>query len=509
MNKLSVITGTVLCLILLSCHDGSRHEATLRWADSLNRNYIEIPSDSQLLEAVAFYDRHGTPNERMRAHYLLGCAYRDMGEAPKALECYHDAADCADTLSSDCDYALLSKVYGQSSMLFYERYLHKEMIPLLCSAINAAKKGACFDLEANYLEMLGSAYEQSGDLDNAISTYVTVVDSYKKAGMLSDANITTGMLASAYVSADKLDKADSCMQLYEKFSGLFDTEGNIVAGKEVYYYVKGLFYLKKGNTTDAELLFRKELSKAITTDDSLSAYNGLRQLYESTGKNDSVAKYSSLCFQNVIVQFSDSSIQQMENIQARYNYGHSQQRAKKAINTNHYLRRALSFILLVCTVLVLATVWYVRKIKNGQARLRKEIEKFAHKDSYSNSEKCGDDTPSGVPVMDNILYSHIQQAVNNPVKNALSSADWTQLESYFDSRLPRFRQIINGNGQVLRQEEYRMCILIRMNFSPRNICSLMDMRSSHVSNMRRRLLQKVFGLDGKPKDFDIRIREIE
>ena len=111
--------------------------------------------------------------------------------------------------------------------------------------------------------------------------------------------------------------------------------------------------------------------------------------------------------------------------------------------------------------------------------------------------------------MDNILYSHIQQAVKNPVKNALSSADWTQLESYFDSRLPRFRQIINGNGHVLRQEEYRMCILIRMNFSPRNICSLMDMKSSHVSNMRRRLLQKVFGLDGKPKDFDIRIREIE
>ena len=37
----------------------------------------------------------------------------------------------------------------------------------------------------------------------------------------------------------------------------------------------------------------------------------------------------------------------------------------------------------------------------------------------------------------------------------------------------------------------------------------MDMKSSNVSNMRRRLLQKVFGLDGKPKDFDIRIREIE
>lgn len=90
------ILSILFSLVLFSCHDGRRHEATLQWADSLNRNYINIPSDSQLVEAVAYYDRHGTPNERMRAHYLLGCSYRDMGEAPKALACYHDAADCAD-----------------------------------------------------------------------------------------------------------------------------------------------------------------------------------------------------------------------------------------------------------------------------------------------------------------------------------------------------------------------------------------------------------------------------
>ncbi len=54
--------------------------------DSLNRNYIPITTDSLLLQATAYFDSHGTPNERLRAHYLLGCAYRDMGEAPQAIE---------------------------------------------------------------------------------------------------------------------------------------------------------------------------------------------------------------------------------------------------------------------------------------------------------------------------------------------------------------------------------------------------------------------------------------
>lgn len=32
-------------------------------------------------EVAAYYDSHGNTNEQMEAHYLLGCAYRDMGES--------------------------------------------------------------------------------------------------------------------------------------------------------------------------------------------------------------------------------------------------------------------------------------------------------------------------------------------------------------------------------------------------------------------------------------------
>ncbi|MBR1395296.1 MAG: hypothetical protein IJ559_06535 [Prevotella sp.] len=94
--------------------------ALLERADSLNRNYVPLTDgiDSLLLEASYYYDSHGNPNQQMRVHYLLGCAYRDLGDAPQALHYYQDTVDAADTVNFDCDNRLLSSIYGQSGNLF-------------------------------------------------------------------------------------------------------------------------------------------------------------------------------------------------------------------------------------------------------------------------------------------------------------------------------------------------------------------------------------------------------
>ena len=65
----------------MSCVPG-RHERMqeeLLCARRMNKEYIDFTTDSVMKEVAAYYDRHGSPNERMEAHYLLGCAYRDTG----------------------------------------------------------------------------------------------------------------------------------------------------------------------------------------------------------------------------------------------------------------------------------------------------------------------------------------------------------------------------------------------------------------------------------------------
>lgn len=57
---------------------------------------------------------------------MLGCVYRDIHEAPLALEYYNKAAEQADTISQDCDYSTLYRIYSQMGVLFEKQYLFNQ-----------------------------------------------------------------------------------------------------------------------------------------------------------------------------------------------------------------------------------------------------------------------------------------------------------------------------------------------------------------------------------------------
>jgi hypothetical protein len=60
--------------------------------DALNRTDYVFKSDSTAKVLADYYDQKGTPNEKMKAYYLLGRAYMDMKEWPAALQSMLDAA---------------------------------------------------------------------------------------------------------------------------------------------------------------------------------------------------------------------------------------------------------------------------------------------------------------------------------------------------------------------------------------------------------------------------------
>ena len=85
----------------------------LLYHKAMNKADIMFTSDSVMKDVVAYYDKYGSANERMLANYVLGCVYRDLHEAPLALEYYNKATEQADTTATDCDYGTLYRVYSQ------------------------------------------------------------------------------------------------------------------------------------------------------------------------------------------------------------------------------------------------------------------------------------------------------------------------------------------------------------------------------------------------------------
>ena len=101
-------------------------------AKATNKASVPFTSDSVMRRVARYYDRHGSANQRLLAHYLLGCVYRDLGSAPRALEEYQRAASQADTTRADCDLPTLMRVHAQMAEIYtflrlYE-YAEKEAL---------------------------------------------------------------------------------------------------------------------------------------------------------------------------------------------------------------------------------------------------------------------------------------------------------------------------------------------------------------------------------------------
>lgn len=116
------------CLLSGCTYDRIRYEHVLNQAEKQNADYDSITNLDSIKLAVEYFDEHGSANEQVRANYLLGCAYRDMGEAPQAFEYYQKAVDNADTSQSDCDYRRLAKVHAQMANLFFQQQLPYEQL---------------------------------------------------------------------------------------------------------------------------------------------------------------------------------------------------------------------------------------------------------------------------------------------------------------------------------------------------------------------------------------------
>ena len=116
----------LLLLALLGYTTESRRAAMrgrLSALNALNRadSVLTASNRDEALSLVDFFDRHGTANEQMLAHYLLGRCYADMHEAPMALHCYQEAIS-----SVDCDFAQPSvrKNAGIKKKIMYNKNSH-------------------------------------------------------------------------------------------------------------------------------------------------------------------------------------------------------------------------------------------------------------------------------------------------------------------------------------------------------------------------------------------------
>ena len=375
----------ILCYLsfgvaLISCSGDPAADAMRREllrAKEMNREYVPFTTDSVMKEVVAYFDRHGTPIEKIEAHYLLGCVYRDLGEAPQALQCYQNAVETASNPSEGGEkgvISLLIKVYGQMAELYDAQNLPSDEI----SAMQKIQHYALLEHDSlmyiRALELMTKPYYKLGDTAKVIETVWEAHRHYTEIGDSQKAANAFATLAHIMVKRGQLEEADSLLREFETKTGLFDKNGNIERGREMYYYIKGNYYLEADKTDSAETFFRRLLTSPLPKQGGAGggsfdadAYRGLLSVFQkrresSLSNSDSIAKYARLFEAAVDSLNNKRRIETVHQMAALYNYHRFQQKADmEALAASEAKNRANVAVVLIvlisiatCTILI----WY-------------------------------------------------------------------------------------------------------------------------------------------------------
>ena len=241
-----------------------RMQFQLHRLNAQNKTDVTFTSDSLAKELVDHFDSHGTTNERVLAHYLLGRAYSDMGEAPRAISSYQDAIAVADTTAVDFDFYTLECAYSQMAEI-YRRQL------LLTKEIEARKKASHFAFRANkpkwaiYNQAISAgAYILLNKKDSAEIVLKSALAQYRKYGLTQQALRFSRALIHLYTEDPRrLVEAKVLMDQFEAESDMFDEHHELPPSQRQYYDYKGKYFEGVHQLDSAEYYYRKIYFKGM------------------------------------------------------------------------------------------------------------------------------------------------------------------------------------------------------------------------------------------------------
>lgn len=474
-----IFVGTMA--LLAGCGgDKAQMLQQLEQQEQQNRSGEPMLNDSLAEDLVSYFDRHGDANERMRSRYILGRTYYCLGELPRALETYNEAADCADTTAADCNFKVLSRVYAQSAAVFHKQVQPRSQLDNLRIAECYAYKGKDTLMAIECYALQAEVYDYLHNADSVIIVTEKASEMFNSINRIDRSYEVLGNEISALVEKKHYQRAGECIKSFES-SKLFSSDGDVEKGREVFYYIKGEYYLAIHQLDSAEYMFRKELRDGKDANNQIAGCKGLQKVYEQRRIPDSIAKYATLSYELNDSAYSLSEMQNIQKMQASYNYNHIKYLAEKK---RLEAERAWLVVALVSLIFIIIGVYYGRKylgLRNIALdhRLRKAV-------ITRHMKKLANSNPPQYPTLD----------------------DWDKLRALVEREIPSFHKVLKVDELSLTEWDYDICLMIRVHLLPIEIAKLKQCSPSSVTKVRKKLLRLIFDKEGNADDFDDEIGNI-
>ena len=103
---------------------------------------------------------------------------------------------------------------------------------------------------------------------------------------------------------------------------------------------------------------------------------------------------------------------------------------------------------------------------------------------------------------DSPIARHFRQLLKaNPYQNP-SLSDWKELKTVISQEIPDFHEKLQTESYQLSDNEYDICMLIKIQTSCSDIARLKQCSRSNVTHIRERIFKQLFSKNGKADELD-------
>lgn len=512
---------------------------------TLDKNYLDITADTLMQRVLRYYQSKQNRRLLPEAYFYTGRVCADLGDAPQAMDYYTQALDATMQLE-------------QTDEVLHHRALFLSKMGVLSGSQN---------LMDDALSYVQRAYECDSILQDTawmvydlcdMTDYHSFLEHYdqaqayvQKAEQLADAFRSEKLQAKARLS--KASVYDQMGRYEEAFAVLKQSIPHIERRSlcNAYYSLSSLYY-KFGQLDSASYYYREMLDHGTLFQKSV-AYKGLERIAIARGDYRQAEAY----YQQY-VQVSDSDRMQTQSeatkrVQQVYNYQLHEKKAQQLEKDNKE-KRILIICLGIGVLLVLslsAILFYLYRIQKQRAALQHMNLLQYQKESYRQSEAYMAENNRQLAALrqqlqevstENLEHIQQQELQARQIENLMEQIqlktrqdeigqaavrgsgicqklrsmadsgklmkddDWQEIESVLALHYANFTKRLNEMN--LSDTERKVCLLIKLDFSPTEQSVLIGRSNSSISMVRTRLYSRFFGMSSKPSEWDDYIRSL-
>lgn len=502
--------------------------------------YITHTSDSLINRIVEFYKAHDDKERLTEAYYYQGSVYRDLHNAPQAVECFRAAAE---TGLSCPDKRVMSKIYGQIAALFAYQGLYKESWDAARLEYAYADTAQNFQGMAFALRNMARIYHVFGKPDSAALAYRKGYDLAIQNHANHTAYSILSELGGLYYEEKQFDSAYSILrQVLSHYS--FPNANMLMGG--VYYelgkpdsaehYIRQVFkYGTLHNKTKAYEIFAKI---SAYRQDYIQAYQYMRKYVAYQDSIDFITKTQEVAKVNALYDYRTT---QKENLRLK---------EKTTRQRNQITELLLLFVFLTAVGIIFylrtkkkrRTVWeqtqrlmllqenrYSQARKTLQAheqkiktlteqlhsatlrndeleRTRAEAQKIALEAESKQLHQSIEEQKSQILYFEQSeIYLKFHRATNS---RDLSEEDWAALQAEIDSVYSQFTHRLLVLYPRLSPIEIRICYLIKIGIPVSRIAGLLNRSVPAITAARTRMYKKLTGETGTAEKTDLLIIDL-